>query len=335
MYRGRTVGVVVPAYDEAGFVGEVLETVPDYVDRVYAVDDRSTDRTWTAITDAATRLNREDATDRGQGTVAATDAAFDRRIVPIRHDRNRGVGAAIATGYRRALADGLDVAAVMAGDGQMDPDYLPALLDPIVENQADYAKGNRLVDDSGEMPRLRLLGNAVLTVLSRIASGYWRIGDPQNGYTAISRHALERLDLDAVYDRYGYPNDLLVRCNAAGLRVADVSIPARYGDEESSIEYATYVPTVSALLVRTFVWRLANQYSPSAGWSVPFWYGLGALALAGSVCESVCGLVRRGPDDEPSIGRGTLLAIAGVAAIAIAARLERRLNAPLEVRRYD
>ncbi|WP_293030910.1 glycosyltransferase family 2 protein, partial [Natronococcus sp.] len=213
MYGGRTIAVVVPAYDEAGFVGDVLETIPDYVDRVYAVDDRSRDRTWVEITDRATRLNREATADRGRGTLVANDGAFERRIVPIRHERNRGVGAAITTGYRRAISDGIDVTAVMAGDGQMDPAYLPALLDPIVDGEADYAKGNRLTDGGyrAEMPRFRLVGNAILTVLTRIASGYWRIGDPQNGYAAISRRALERLDLDAVYDRYGYPNDLLAR----------------------------------------------------------------------------------------------------------------------------
>ncbi|ELY66059.1 glycosyltransferase family 2 protein [Natronococcus jeotgali] len=335
MYRRRTVGVVVPAYDEAGFVGGVLEAVPDYVDRVYAVDDRSRDRTWAEIAERASRLNRAAATDRGRETVAA-GAGFDRRIVPIRHDRNRGVGAAIATGYRRALADGIDVTAVMAGDGQMDPARLPALLDPIVEGDADYAKGNRLADGArDEMPRFRLVGNAALTVLTRIASGYWRTGDPQNGYTAISRRALERLDLEAVYDRYGYPNDLLVRCNAAGLRVADVPMPARYGDEESSIAYATYVPTVSALLLGAFVRRLARRYPLRELHPVPLGYAAGALALAGSALEGARALFGRRPSDGATIGigRAALLAVAGAASAGAAARLERRLHAPLEVRR--
>jgi glycosyltransferase involved in cell wall biosynthesis len=338
-YGGRTIGVVVPAYDEVGFVGDVLETIPDYVDRVYAVDDRSRDRTWLEITDRATRLNREGTADHGRGTLVANDGAFERRIVPIRHERNRGVGAAITTGYRRAFADGIDVTAVMAGDGQMDPAYLPALLDPIVDGEADYAKGNRLTEDAyrAEMPRFRLLGNAILTVLTRIASGYWRIGDPQNGYAAISRRALERLDLDAVYDRYGYPNDLLARCNAAGLRVADVPIPARYGDEESSIAYATYVPTVSVLLVRTFVWRLARRYPLRERHPVSLSYALGALALGGSVLEGLRGVLgrRSSAGDRASVafGRVAFLALAGTALLAFATRLEKRLNAHLEVLR--
>ncbi|WP_394741801.1 glycosyltransferase family 2 protein [Natronococcus roseus] len=339
MYGGRTIGVVVPAYDEAGFVGEVLETIPDYVDRVYAVDDRSRDRTWLEITDRATRLNRDAAADRGRGTLVANDAAFGRRIVPIRHERNRGVGAAIATGYRRAVADGIDVTAVMAGDGQMDPAYLPALLDPIVDGEADYAKGNRLTDGvyRAEMPRFRLVGNAILTLLTRVASGYWRIGDPQNGYAAISRRALDALDLDAVYDRYGYPNDLLARCNAAGLRVADVPIPARYGDEESSIAYATYVPTVSALLVRTFVRRLARRYPFRKRHPVSLSYALGAFALGGSALEGVRWVLgrrsRASGRGSVALGRAAFLAIAGTALLALAARLEKRLNAPLEVLR--
>ncbi|MDG5821736.1 glycosyltransferase family 2 protein [Natronococcus sp. A-GB7] len=336
MYGGRTIGVVVPAYDESGFVGDVLETIPDYVDRVYAVDDRSRDRTWAEITDRATRLNHDAATDRDRGALVG-NAAFEQWIVPIRHERNRGVGAAIATGYRRALADGIDVTAVMAGDGQMDPAYLPALLDPIVNDGADYAKGNRLTDGAyrAEMPRFRLVGNGILTVLTRIASGYWRIGDPQNGYTAISRRALDALDLGAVYDRYGYPNDLLARCNAAGLRVADVPIPARYGDEESSIAYATYVPTVSVLLVRTFVRRLARRYPLRERHPVSLSYVLGALALGGSVLEGVRWTLdrRSRTDDRASIpfGRVAFLSIAGTALLALATRLEKRLNAHLEV----
>ncbi|MFW6321261.1 MAG: glycosyltransferase family 2 protein, partial [Halohasta sp.] len=181
MYNEHTVAVVVPAYNESGFVGDVIETLPEFVDRVYAVDDQSTDDTWREITAAADAVNE---------TTAETDggAGFDQRVVPIRHDENRGVGGAIKTGYLRAREDEIDVTAVMGGDGQMDPAYLERIIEPIVNGEAEYAKGNRLVNDTDhtEMPRFRLVGNRILTLLTKIASGYWRVGDPQMGYTAIS-----------------------------------------------------------------------------------------------------------------------------------------------------
>ena len=254
MYRDNLIGVVVPAYNEGGFVGEVIETVPDFVDRVYAVDDRSTDGTWAEIREAAGRMNAGGRVDHPLADGGATDSAGppgdglpngeldvagvpddadaaddvdDRFVVPIRHEENTGVGGAIKTGYRRAYADGMDAVAVMNGDGQMDPGILDRILDPVVSGRADYAKGNRLTrgTDRRGMPPLRLFGNLVLSLLTKIASGYWRMLDPQNGYTAISRRALETLEIDELYDQYGFANHVLIRCHAAGLRVADVPMP--------------------------------------------------------------------------------------------------------------
>ena len=141
----------------------------------------------------------------------------------------------------------MDVAAVMNGDGQMDPDILDRIVDPIVSGRADYAKGNRLASPEHRrgMPAFRTFGNFALSYLTKVASGYWRLLDPQNGYTAISRHALETLELDELYDRYGFVNHMLIRCNAAGLRVADVPMNARYGDERSHIRLSSFVPDVS------------------------------------------------------------------------------------------
>ncbi|WP_306058676.1 glycosyltransferase family 2 protein [Natronococcus wangiae] len=342
MYSGRTIGVVVPAYDEEEFVGEVIETVPEFVDRIYAVDDRSTDGTWDEINRHAARANGEvRATGSERGAIVANGgSALGRRVVPIRHAENRGVGGAIKTGYRQALEDGIDVAAVMAGDGQMDPDHLPSLLDPIVDGEADYAKGNRLVngDHRGGMPRFRLFGNALLTLLTKVASGYWRTMDPQNGYTAVSSRALEAVDVASMYEDYGYPNDLLVRLNANELRVADVAIPAVYGDEESTIDYTTYVPKVSALLVRTFAWRLARRYPIGDAHPVPLFYAASALAFGGGLLGALRSLYRH---RRRSDGRGlvelaasTLLLVAGGAFFALASLLERRVNDGLEVRRH-
>jgi hypothetical protein len=222
--------------------------------------------------------------------------------VPIRHAENRGVGAAIKTGYRRAYDDGIDVVAVMAGDGQMDPDLLPAILDPVVSGRADYAKGNRLLseDHTEGMSGWRLFGNALLTLLTKISSGYWKMMDPQNGYTAISRRALDRIDLDAVFDDYGFANAMLVHCNVADLRVADVPTPARYGDEESHIRYSTFVPQLSALLARGFGWRLQRKYLLRDFHPLAFLYGLGVLGTLGGVFATAWGLFsgRADEDDE-------------------------------------
>ncbi|MBA7633202.1 hypothetical protein ES703_40764 [subsurface metagenome] len=156
----------------------------------------------------------------------------------------------------------MDVIVVMAGDNQMDPDYLPDILAPVVEGRADYSKGNRLLSPESRrgMSRWRLFGNLVLTFLNKVASGYWHVVDPQNGYTAISRRTLERIDLDSIYPWYGYPNDMLIKLNVYGFRVVDVPHPARYGNEKSKITYGKYILKVSWLLLKGFFWRLKMKH---------------------------------------------------------------------------
>ncbi|MCW4050732.1 MAG: glycosyltransferase family 2 protein [Candidatus Bathyarchaeota archaeon] len=241
MYKDRRVAVVVPAYNEEVLIRPTLETIPDYIDVVYAVDDGSKDDTFNVIEEIA---------------------SHDPRIKIIRHEENRGVGAAIVCGYKRCVEDDVDIAVVMAGDHQMDPQYIPRLLDPIVSGEVDYTKGNRLIgkDYREGMSRWRFLGNTILTFLTKLSSGYWKIMDPQNGYTAISRKVLETIELDDVYTYYGYCNDILVKLNVYGFRVRDVSIPARYGNEKSKIRYGSYILKVSGMLLRNFFWRLKFKY---------------------------------------------------------------------------
>lgn len=252
MYENKIIGVVVPAYNEAGFVGEVIETLPPFVDRAYVIDDCSTDGTWAEIREAATRMNE---------SVDERESEFSARIVPIQHESNTGVGGAIKTGYLRAREDGIDVTAVMAGDGQMDPDRLEHIIQPVVDGRADYAKGNRFIkaDHHAGMPRHRYVGNVVLSYLTKIATGYWDLSDPQMGYTAISHEALSDADIENMYEFYGYCNDLLVRLSAAGFRVVDVPAPVTYDEETSHISYRSYIPLVSIMLLRTFLWRIAIQ----------------------------------------------------------------------------
>jgi len=236
--HGR-IGIVVPAYNEEALIAETLKNMPPEADRIYVVDDGSSDNTGNIL------RNWQDS-----------------RLCIIRHNHNQGVGASIISGYKKALQDNMDIVVVMAGDNQMDPAYLPDLLKPIIEDKADYAKGNRLYcfKHRNGMNSWRFFGNWMLTLLTKIASGYWQICDPQNGYTAITSETLTRIDLDSIYPRYGYCNDLLVKLNVAGCRVADVIIPARYGREKSKIAYSRYIATLSPLLLRSFFWRLMMKY---------------------------------------------------------------------------
>lgn len=275
MYQEHTVGVVVPAYNEAGHIGDVIRTMPAFVDRIYFVDDASTDSTWEeALSVARESEVARPETQSEDGKTAVSDGgasplterarvhAQEGKMLPIRHRENLGAGGAIKTGYLAARRDGVDITVTMDGDGQMDPAYMSRLLDPIVSGDADYAKGNRLLyrEYRKEMPRFRFFGNSILTFLTKIASGYWKTMDPQNGYTAISSRALESVGVEEMYEYYGYCNDILVRLNAKDMRVADVAMPAKYGDEESNIQYPTYIRKVSGMLLRDFLWRLKVKY---------------------------------------------------------------------------
>jgi glycosyltransferase involved in cell wall biosynthesis len=330
-YNGNTVGVVVPAYNEHGFVGGVIETIPDFVDRIYVVDDRSTDGTWQEIRERAEQANRV-ADRRVESPLADGGLAVAPRVVPVRHEENRGVGAAIKTGYRRAYDDGIDVTAVMAGDGQMDPDQLDRLLDPIVKHGADYAKGNRLLHPEfrAEMPPFRLFGNWMLSLLTKIASGYWNTGDPQNGYTAISYRALDRLDVERLYDDYGFANELLVRLNQRGMQVADVAMPAVYGDEQSTISYRTFVPTVSLLLLGSFLSRLRTQFVEFGDRAPVLGYALGMLGLLVAVPIGLLATLDAGLTS--GVGLAVALVAVGCLSFGLAAFLDRATHEHLEMR---
>ncbi len=243
MYKDKKVCVVVPAYNEETQIGIVIDTMPDFVDYIVIVDDCSKDKTVEQVKNYQNKGHK--------------------KVVLLQHEVNQGVGGAIATGYKWARDNDIDAAAVMAGDAQMDPEDLPAILDPVVEDIADYSKGNRLT--SGEaykkIPKVRYFGNSILTLLTKIASGYWHITDSQTGYTAINKKALQLIDWDTMYKRYGQPNDLLVRLNIYNLRVKDVTIKPVYNvGEKSGIKVRKVVFSISWLLLKLFFWRLKEKY---------------------------------------------------------------------------
>lgn len=233
MLRGHTLGVVMPAHCEEALVRRAIESVPSFVDAIWVVDDASTDRT------------SEEAL-----------AAGDPRVRLIRFEENRGVGAAIAAGYEAAFAHGIDVVCVMAGDGQMDPRDLPALVEPILEGQADYVVGDRLAWPAARrsMPLSRFLGNHVLTALSRLTLGM-PIGDSQCGYTALSRASASRIALHSLWPRYGYPNDLLALAKQAGARVTTRPVRPIYGEEKSGVRLRHALFVIPYVLVRAWLRR--------------------------------------------------------------------------------
>jgi len=291
----RQVAVVVPAHDEEELIAETIGGIPPFVDRVYVVDDASTDAT----------------AERARGT-------GDARVTVIAHDRNRGVGAAIVTGYKRAVEDGADVVAVMAGDNQMDPADLATLTAPVARGELDYAKANRLFTGQAwdQMPHMRYLGNAVLSLLTKIASGYWHVADSQSGYTAISKEMVRDLDLDRVYTGYGFPNDLLVHLNVWNARVRDFPSRPVYGvGERSGIRYHRVVPRISWLLVKGFFWRLKEKYVIRDFHPLVFFYAFGILGVVAGVILGLVELGFRLAGNAVSVGTVVLVALLLVSGI--------------------
>ncbi|QLD87139.1 glycosyltransferase family 2 protein [Natronomonas halophila] len=319
MYREMTVAVVVPAYNEEGFVGDVIAELPDFVDRAYIIDDGSTDGTWAEIQEHSDARNE------------VHDGHFEDLVVPIRHEENRGVGGAIKTGYEHAREEGIDATAVLGGDDQMNPEVLTRYLDPIADGVADYTKGNRFArpEDWAEMPRFRLLGNVVLSYLTKIASGYWETMDSQNGYTAISLSALERTEIDGMYEYYGYCNDLLVRLNAADVRVADVPRSSEYAYSEgwkSHIDYTEYIPRVSGMLFRSFLWRLQRKYLMTGYSPIAPLYVLGMVIST----LSGLGLLKSVLSRDGESGTWTLATTAGLLTFLSASILDHENSDHLE-----
>lgn len=292
MFGGKTVGVVVPCHNEEKLIGRVIETMPDFVDRVIVIDDVSRDAT------------RE--------IVSRFVSADPGRVRLIVHDRNGGVGKAIVTGYKAAVDEGIDLVAVMAGDAQMDPEDLEALVAPVAEDRCDYAKGNRLF--SGDawrlMPKIRYLGNSVLSLMTKVSSGYWHVADSQTGYTVVTRKALETIDLDSLYPRYGFPNDMLVHLNVFGFRVEDIPVKPVYGvGEKSGIRLVRVIPTIAFLLFRRFWYRMFQKYVIHDTHPLVLFYVMGNVFVVLGLWFGILQVIARVHDTPPSVATTVLAAL--------------------------
>ncbi len=265
MYNNKSICVVVPAFNEETQIGKVIDTMPAFIDRIVVVDDSSRDKTVETV------KRYQDG---------------NEKIVLIEHEANQGVGGAIVTGYKWARKYEFDVTVVMAGDGQMDPDDLESIIAPVASDSADYSKGNRLFygDAWSMMPHYRYLGNSFLSLLTKIASGYWHVADFQSGYTAISLMALKRLELDRLYKRYGFPNDLLIKLNQFDFRVRDVHIRPIYNiGEKSGIRLSRVIPGISWLLFKGFLQRLIFKYVIKDFHPLVFFYAFSFILLTASI----------------------------------------------------
>ncbi|HPL95324.1 MAG TPA: glycosyltransferase family 2 protein [bacterium] len=260
MYKNKTIGVNVPAYNEEKLIGKVITTMPDFVDKIIIVNDCSTDNTKNIIENFA---------------------ASDQRVVLINHQTNQGLGKSLIDGYLKSLSLNMDITVVMAGDAQMDPLDLPAIIEPIVNQEADYTKGNRLLapNISRIMPTYRFIGNSFLTLLTKFATGYWHIIDPQSGYTAISKTALNKINISAMTPGYGYNADLLTMLNIANFKVKDVEIKPIYGSEKSKIKVGKYIVKISKLLTKLFFKRMWQKYFVREFHPLVFFYFLSFINL--------------------------------------------------------
>ncbi len=265
MINSKSIAVVVPAYNEETQIGRVIATMPDFVDQIVVVDDCSKDKTV---------------------EITQKYMAINPKVILLPHEVNQGVGGAIATGYLWARENGIDVTAVMAGDGQMDPDDLINIVMPIVDEAADYAKGNRLFfgEAWNMIPHYRYIGNSFLSLFTKIASGYWHLADSQSGYTAISLRALKQIKIEKIYRDYGMPNDLLIKLNYQDFKVCDVHIRPVYNvGEKSGIKLMKVIPGISWLLFKGFWKRLFFKYVIKDFHPLVFFYLFATLLILASV----------------------------------------------------
>ncbi len=291
MLNNKTIGVVVPAYNEETQIGMVIDTMPDFVDRIVIINDASPDKTLEVVKGYLGKENGNFVNDK-IGSLKIKKTAYNEadllleeidrkeidkfvpseiinkndskdRLILINQLKNGGVGSAIARGYKWCKDNNIDCTAVMAGDGQMDPGELLGICTPVIDEGIDYVKGNRLIHRSAKhlIPKTRYFGNSILSILTKVASGYWRVSDTQTGYTAISLNALRKINIAAIYKSYGMPNDMLVKLNIAKCTLKEVEIKPIYRvGEQSKMKIFKLIPRVSWLLFKAFFKRIWIRY---------------------------------------------------------------------------
>ena len=291
MLNNKTIAVVIPAFNEEDQIREVIESLPDFVDKIVVVNDGSDDKTEEVIRSFwNTKFNegltiKSITSENYIGRFERANRAFlkqmklemnyfvpsevmnanpeTEKIILINHPKNSGVGSSIARGYKWCKDYGIFCTAVIAGDGQMDPDELESICRPVIDEKIDFVKGNRLIHRSALLviPKIRYFGNSILSILTKIASGYWHVSDTQCGFTAISNKALNAIRLYKIYHSYGMPNDLLVKLNIAFCTIKEVEVKPVYDiGEKSKMKIRKVIPRIAWLLFKSFFKRLWLKY---------------------------------------------------------------------------
>ena len=242
MYKSKNICVIIPVHNEESQISKVVNSIPSYVDKIVVVDDCSDDNSVTVVEQIIKN---------------------DKRIILLKHENNKGCGGAISTGNIWASSKDFDIVVRMDGDGQMDPNELTTLLDPIIDDGVDFTKGNRFLSGNAynNMPKIRFYGNAILSLITKIVSGYWHISDFQSGYVAFNKFVLKKINWENMYKGYGQPNDLLIMLNVENFKVRDVMIEPIYNvGEKSGISIINVMFSLSWLLLKRFFWRLKTKY---------------------------------------------------------------------------
>lgn len=257
MYKNFKIAALVPAYNEEKLIGKTIEGMPDFVDHIIVVDDCSKDKTSEVVEGHFHPMIVE-----GSQRVSTAVRTRNSRVVLIRHKKNTGLGGAIRDAVKEARELGCNIGVVMAGDNQMDPAYLPSLLDPICDMGYDLAKANRFYSSDGYtgMPKYRIFGSIALAFLTRIASGYWHLMDPQNGYVAYGPRVLENINFEKITTGYALENDILINLNILNMRMVEVPVKAVYGEEVSTMKMWKIIPSFSVFLSLGFFRRIFKKY---------------------------------------------------------------------------
>jgi len=248
MFLRKKIAVVVPAHNEAKLIDITIKQIPDFVDDIIVVDDASTDETANKLATIPSKY----------------------KMTYIKHKINQGVGGSIVSGYKKALELNADIIAVMAGDAQMDPHDLPSLLEPVAKGLSDYAKGDRLSCPGviKKMPFGRYVGNHVLSQFTKLSSGYKHVRDSQCGYTAVSANTLKHLNLQELYQKYGFPNDMLAKLHVARARLVNITVQPIYGQENSEISLYTALLKVPLVILRSYIWRKKKEQLPANNFEI-------------------------------------------------------------------
>jgi glycosyltransferase involved in cell wall biosynthesis len=292
MINNKKICVVVPAFNEEQQITKVIRNMPEFVDRIVIVDDNSKDGTFMAVQSIILsneypkhanvrsedkpndnsmygeadriliNLDKKELRKLPESTIFNQTPEIDR-VILIKFNKNSGNGKAIARGLKWAKDNNMDIISVMDGDGQMDPGELIKIINPVAKAEADYVKGNRFMHKSSWylIPKIRFIGNSVLSILTKIASGYWKVSDTQTGYIAMSNKAVNMINLHEIYRSFGWPNDLLVKMNMANIKLKEVEIKPVYNiGEKSKMKLYKIIPRISFLLLFSFTKRLWIKY---------------------------------------------------------------------------